>query len=333
MGWLGDLLQKIRGKQPTDFTLIEAIPAPGIPGVGQAMEPDGCYVELYVESLRLTQARRFATRFHGVVYTFVSLAREGESSSVLAAVTKPDKLAELDAGSLDRVITVSKQMMGAVPWRGGTLGLQLGLFSVKAGDLLTPIVDYVTRVSSAAGASFVGAIKPFVPLLTEGMDLLTGQRQDTAIEVAIDTDMSLSTSVVSAIVAVPKGKIDPSKVTLDPVDRKLLLDGKPLEAGYCVFSVRHTMQKADFGEIPALKEAYAAVVAAIRANKPNDAKDALTAFRLATIASADLITRDAARLVEKAEEKVREAFPGGAVSRDTKAVSGADSLAAIGLYN
>ena len=43
----------------------------------------------------------------------------------LAAGSKPAKLAELDAANLDRVITVSSRMMGAVPWRGGTLGLEL----------------------------------------------------------------------------------------------------------------------------------------------------------------------------------------------------------------
>src|SRR5207249_8602919 len=96
-------------------------------------------------------------------YSFVTLSREGDTKAEFAAVSKPDKLAELDSQSLDKVITVSKQMMGAVPWRGGTLGLEVGLFSVKKGNLLSPVLDYVTKVSSTAGASFVGAVKPFLP--------------------------------------------------------------------------------------------------------------------------------------------------------------------------
>lgn len=332
MGWLGNLLKTVLGASPRDLTFVDSIQAPGLPGVGEPMQEDACYVELYVESLRLTQARRFATRFHGVVYSFVSLAREGEPSATLAAVSKPEKLAELDKDSLDKVITVSKQLMGAVPWRGGTLRLELGLFSVKTGNLLTPIVDYVTKVSSTAGVSFVGTVKPFLPLITEGMDLLAGQPNDTAIEVAVDTDLQLSKSGVSAIVAMRKGDLDPTRLSVDPTDHKLLLDGKPLDAGYCVFSVRRTEQKADYGEIPELKERYAAIQTAIRANKIKDAEDALTAFRLATIASPDLISSDASKLVQKAQQKVKNAFPAGGVSRDRRAPV-EEPLAAIGLYS
>src|SRR6202035_3635131 len=90
---------------------------------------------------------------------FVTLPREGEQRAQRTAVSKPDKLAELDKGSLDRVITVSKQMMGPTAFRGGPVSLEFGLFSVKSGNLLSPILDYVARVSETAGISYVGAIK------------------------------------------------------------------------------------------------------------------------------------------------------------------------------
>ena len=131
-------------------------------------------------------------------------------------MSKPAKLAELDPANLDRVITVSNRMMGAVPWRGGTLGLELGLFSVKSGNLLSPLLDYVARVSEAGGISFIGQVKPFLPLITQGMDLIAGQTQDVVIEVALDTDMALKESRLCAIVAVPKGSLDGAMLTLDP---------------------------------------------------------------------------------------------------------------------
>ena len=196
------------GAPPIELTFVPSIPAPGIPGIGEAIEPDSCYIELYLESLRLARARKFATRFHGIAYSFVTLPREGEERAQLAAISKPQKLAELDEGSLDRVITVSKQMMGPTAFRGGPVSLEFGLFSVKSGNLLTPLLDYITRVSSIAGISYVGAIKPFVPLITEGMDLIAGQLQDTALEVGVDTDLDLANSCVAAIISSPKGSID-----------------------------------------------------------------------------------------------------------------------------
>ena len=331
MGWLGKLWGKIAGQRPTEMLFVPSVPAPGIEWVGQQFEADKCYVELYVESLRLERARRFATRFNGVVYSFTSLPREGDAKAQFAAVSKPEKLTELDKNSLDKVITVSKQMMAPVAWRGGPLSLEIGLFSVKAGNLLTPILEYVTKVSSAAGISFVGAVKPFLPLITQGMDLIAGQQDDTELEVALDTDADLTVSTVAAIIDAPKNTIDPKKLSVDPNDHKLLLDGKPLDRGYCVFSLRKTMQKADYGEIPELKERYAALMAAIRSNKKRDAEEAMAAFRLVTLTSPDLISSDAAELVRRAEEKLKAAFGPGGISvtvRDQPL----EPLSAIGLY-
>lgn len=202
MGWLGNQMDKlagaVAGAPPVELTFVPSVAAQGIPGIGEAIEPDSCYIELYLESLRLARARVFATRFHAVAYSFVTLAREGEPRAQLTAVSKPEKLADLDKSSLDRVITVSKQMMGPTAFRGGPVSLEFGLFSVKSGNLMTPVLDYVTRVSAAAGISAVGAIKPFVPLITEGMDLIAGQVQDTALEVGVDTDLTLTAGCVAA---------------------------------------------------------------------------------------------------------------------------------------
>ncbi len=336
MGWLGNLMKKITGTvagaPPAELTYVPSIPTKGIPGVGEALEPDGCYIELFLESLRLEKARRFATRFHGVAYSFVSLPREGEPRAQLTAVSKPEKLAELDKDSVDRVITISKQMMGATAFRGGPVSLEFGLFSVKSGNLLSPVLDYVAKVSATAGISYVGAIKPFVPLITQGMDLIAGQVQDTALEVGVDTDLDLRIGSVAAIIAKPKGSIDITKLSLD-ADRKLLLDGKALGCGYAVFSLRRTDKKLDYGEIPELKERYASVVAAIKANKEKDARDALTAFRLAAVASPDLISSDAQKLIEKVKEKVTAAFsPGGAAAIADKRLRKPEALADIKLY-
>jgi hypothetical protein len=334
MGTLGKLLKKIAehvaGAPSIELTFVPFISATDIPGIGETIEPDSCYIELYLESLRLERARIFATRFHGVVYSFITLLRDGEERARLAAFSKPEKLAELDKGALSRVITVCKQMIGPTAFRGGPVSLEFGLFSVKCGNLLTPVLEYITRVSSIAGISYVGAIKPFVPLITEGMDLIAGQQQDTELEVGVDTDLTLTKSCVAAIIACPKGLIDTAKLSLDK-NRRLLLDGKLLDYGHAVFSLRCTLEKSDYGEIPELKERYAAIQLAIKDGKIKDAKDALTAFRLATIASPDLIPSDAQRLYEKAKHKVDTAFPpGGVASLGTKVRM--ETLSEIGLY-
>jgi hypothetical protein len=309
MGWLKDLWVKVSGQPVEDLILTKELAIPGVDFEGQPIVPDECYLELYVESLQLEKARRFATNFHGVVYAFQQMAREGNTEADLAALSKPDKLAQLDQDSIGHVITVSRRLTGPFPWRGGRLHLELGLFSVKSGNVLSPLLEFVTAVSTTAGASFIGSVTPFVPLVTKGLDLLAGQGKDVAMEVGLDVDLHPKASATYAIINRPKSNIDLQRLSVD-ADRKLLLDGKPLEAAYCVFSIRQTQEKADYGEIPELKEKYAALMTAIKANVREVAQDALTAFRLAAITSPDLIGKDADRLVAKATEKFDRAFSG-----------------------
>jgi hypothetical protein len=319
MGWLNDWLNKIAGVPPTDWTLIDNLPDPGLGIAGKPVQPDECYIELYVESLRLEKARRFATTFHGVIYSFASLARDGTDRAELASVTKPQNLAALDANNLGRVITVSKRVMSAMPWRGDPFGVELGLFSVRSGNLLTPLINYVTKVSDKAGISAVTKIDPFLPLITEGLDIIAGQTADTEIELAIDTDMALTGSRFCALIALPKGAIEPTSLTIDLQDRKLLQNGKPLQAAYCVFSIRRNDRNPDWGKIPALQASYADFVRAITSGKHKDAEEALAAFKRQLIVSADLISGDKERLKTKAEADLAAAFPGGGQAATAKA--------------
>lgn len=317
--WIQSAKAGIAGAPPLDLTFVPNIAAHDIEGVGEPFVRDKGYVELYLESLRLEQARRFATKFHAVAYSFVALPREANPSAHLTAISKATNLAQLDPESLDHVITVSKQMMGATAYRGGPISLEFGLFSVKSGNVLTPVLDYITKVSSTAGISFVGAIKPFEDLITGGMDLIAGQQQDTALEVGVDTSLNLTKGCVAAIVARPSGLFRSQDLSLDD-SHKLLLNGEPLKCGYAVFSLRQTDRKSDYAEIPEIRERYQAVLTAIGSGKRKDARDALAAFRLATVTSPDLITGDADLLYQKLENEFNALYPpGGAADVGGKA--------------
>ena len=306
MGLLGKIFKGIVKQESEDLIFVGNLAFPGI-DTTTAIVPDEHYVELRVETLRIEKARSFATRFNGVVYSFVTLAREGEEDAVIPAISKPQKLAELDPDSLGNVITVSKQMMGAVPWRGDPFGLELGLFSIKAGNVLTPFVNFVTKVSDTAGISFVGAVKPFVPLITEGLELLSGQKDDVQLEVGIDTSISLTRPMACAIIAAKRGSIDVSRLKVDG-DGKLIHADQPLNKGYCIFSIRSTTQKPDFGEIPELKERFAELRAAVKKDDKKAASEALASFRRAALFSPDLIKSDAKKLIAMMQEKFDEAF-------------------------
>jgi hypothetical protein len=330
MGWLSDLWNTFQGAKPTDRLLVPGLRIPEADFLDQPIKDDESYLEIYVESLRLEKARSFATTFNGLVYASVTMARLGEEDLHLTAVSKPESLAKLDSNTVD-VITVSRKIIGPVAWRGGTLHLELGLLSVKTGNILTPVIDLVTQISTTAGIAFIGSVQPFIPLMTKGLDLIAGQTKDTAIEVAIDTDLTPSVTAAFAIVDAPKQSINVARLKVDQADKKLLLDGNALNRGYCVFTLRQTDKKADFGLIPELKAKYAVFQKALSNNKKDDAADALTAFRLAALASPDIIRKDALRLAAMAKQSFDDGFPGGIVMKGLVAHK-PQELSEIGLY-
>lgn len=327
MGWFNDLLGIGGSGASKDLTFVADVKRPG--AAVSAIAPDEIYVELFVNSLRIDKERSFATRFHGIVYCFANLSKQGEEDATFAAVTKPDKLAELDKNSVGKVMTVTKQMLGPVPWRGGNFDLQLGLFSVKSGNVLTPLLNFVTKVSDAAGFSFINVAKPFVPLISEGMDLIAGQTEDTKLVVGVDSSITLGHTMSCAVIAKKKGEIDVGALSIDAADGKLLLNGAPLDAAYCVFSIRATDQKPDWGEIPDLKESYAVLNKALNDGDEDDVQEAFVGFKRKVMTSPDLIRKDAAQLVAKAKELVDALYPPTVPSIERGGVLNAPAVAVI----
>jgi hypothetical protein len=152
-------------------------------------------------------------------------------------------------------------------------------------------------------------------LITEGLDLIAGQTEETELELAIDTDLTLDQSMFCAIIALPKAQIDASRLSLDTTDRRLLYNGRALEAAYCVFSIQARPDNPEWGRIAKLEDAFNDLISQIDEGKFKAAEDALAGFRRKVTTSPELISADKARLRQLAESMLADAFPGGMVSQ------------------
>lgn len=314
MGWLGNLLETVRHQPVTDWTYIEELAEsesnPSKKIAGRAFTVDDCYVEVWIEGFRLSDRRRWATTFVPSTYASMTLARQGSDPATLTKLSGGNK--EMSADDRDRVISPSTRVLSAMPWRGGALELELAVFAVKTGNLVAPVLNYVTKVASKAGISLASAVDPFLPLITEGLDLIAGSTEDTEVEIAIDTDMTLTTSRISAVIAQPKS-ISLRNISYDPTDHKLLTDGVPLQAGYCVFSIRQVPTNADWGSIEPVKKAWDAIRDAALDGDDVRVAAALQMFRRQVTFCPDLIKRDKDSLIRLAEQHVEDTkTPAGA---------------------
>ena len=315
MSWLGKIIRTIEGSDSVRFVSASGLPlSQGVVLQAVAETPlvaDQCYVDLFVESMWLPQARHLTGFYHAMAHVYSTLTVLGQSDGEIAFVSTPSELAKLDAGSLAKVITQSKRALGPVPWRGGDLGLEIGLFSVKERDLTTPFLDMVTAVSNAAGVGFLSAAAPFVPLVRQGVEMITGTIGSAELEVGLDTTLRAPVTGYTAIVAADTGALDTKLLSVDVNDHRLLLNGKDLrEFPWMVFSIGSTNRKDNFGEIPELKVPWADFIAAVRRRKRADAADALSLFRVVALTSSDLILTDAQRLVDMAAAQMEQAFSG-----------------------
>jgi len=336
MGWIGDQIQKLVGADAVDFIVTEPLPLIDENGkrsepVSKLLEADACYVEMFVDAMWLPKARKLTSYYHGVVHVYTSIDRIGDEKARFAFVSTPTELAKVDPKSLRQVVTRTQRALGPVPWRGGDLELELGLFSVNSGDVTDSVLDLVSSMAGEGGVAFMSAAAPFVPFVRKGLQVVTGANSANFLEIGLDKAFTAPQTGTFAIIAADRKDIDAKKLAV-ATDGRLLLDGETLRKHpWLVFRIGSTLQKADFGTIPELKAAWAAFVAAVRSRKRADAEEALTVFRTTALTSPDLIPSDAETLTKKAEEMMEKSFKG--VMQAKAKAAALPELSQIGLYD
>jgi hypothetical protein len=331
MEWFANLIEWVKGQRSIDFVVTGALPV-GTAAVDTApLDADACYVQLSIAAIRIPQSRRFASKIYGVVHAFTKLARDASADVEMANVSAPQELANIDPANAYKVVSVDKIVMGPVAWRGGNLDIQIGLFSVVSSDLAGPFIDLVTTLATTAGASFVTAAAPFVPVIKQGMEFLGGSKNSSTLEVGISRTLMNPSTGYFAILGIDKTKFDVTGLSVASSDRRLQRGTQPIDdAPYIVYQIFKTQQRPDFGNIPELAQGYQDLAKAVRSGIEIDARDSLKTFTRLVITSPDLIPSDAKRLRDKASALVDTAFPGGPSGKRETAIPA--TLADIGLY-
>jgi hypothetical protein len=150
------------------------------------------------------------------------------------------------------------------------------------------------------------------------------------LEIGLDKTFSPPTTGYFALVATPVGKLTAKRLTLDPADRKLLVDGVHYtDKSYLVFCIESTQERSDWGEIPDLKASYAAIRAAVVGNDQTKANETFATFQRQAIVSPDLTSTDATRLIGKVRALLATAFAGAGTAGESMSLP---EFHDVGLY-
>lgn len=306
MGFWNTLMRR----KAEDWTYLE-LGANQVPtGVGHdGIPPDTAYLTLTLRSLRIVDVRKGLKRFFGTVHSWSSLAHLSGRAQ-FQVVTTPAELKDADAAHLDRVISMDRPLLGPVPYRGGGLELEVGLFSVVSGDLVGPFLDVLESMSKAAGVTFVAAAGPFIEPLTQAISVLTGTSRDSLLEIGLAKQWEPTTGYY-AIVRAPRGRIRTEDVSVAADQRLVDARGDAIQDyPYVVFSIEASRERPNWFEIPELKSAYDDLNREVRRAKVRDAEEAFAVFRRAALTSPDLLIDDARKMTDKVNSHIKEVLNG-----------------------
>jgi len=307
------ILEKILKSESTDYTYGALTSGPG--GIPHApISPNSSYLSITLRSARIVDIRRGWSKFYPVVHSYSSVPHRSGELAEFQVVNSPSKLSELDSSHLDRIINLNHRLLGPTPYRGGDLKMEVGLFSVKSGDLAKPFLGVLETMATAAGVSFVSVAKPFVDPLKKGLELLFGS-SDLSLELGLATTTDRPETEYFFVMRAERGTVKLSDLKV--ADDFRLVDHSDHAVGeypYLVFSVEASNSRDDFFMIPDIANVYLELQDAARKGKRAEAEEVFSAFRRTALTSPDLLSKDAQKLIETTKEELALALPASMTS-------------------
>jgi hypothetical protein len=280
------------------------------------VEPESAYLAVYLEAMHIRDVRVGAQTFYGSVTSACTVQTRSGQPAELITVSTPNTLRAADPKHLDRVITGTVRLMDAVPYRGGGLDIEIGLFSLPGGYLVGPYLDFLGEVAAAVGTAYLPVAAALTAPLRKGLDLLFGAAADTRLEIGL---AHIWTEPVPGYYAAVRAPAPPGGFTLGPDARLRNPDGTPVKEPYLVLRLQAERQRHNWAAIPDIQAAYQALGDMVRRSDLAGAKEALAAFRRIAVFSPDLLDTDAGRLHDLVRDQVARALPalgtGAAISR------------------
>jgi hypothetical protein len=254
--------------------------------------------------MQIVNARKLFTKFFPALTSEVAVSHAGKAPGHYFVVTSPEILRNVQRADAGRVLIESIRLAGPVPYRGGSIDLDLGLFRLKAVDLAEPYIGLLSEMAIAAGIAFAGPAAPFVAPLLGGLTGLMQAATKEGLEIGISRQFRKPRAGLFGVFGMADSAGIRSRLSLTD-DMKVRLDGQPVEGiPYVLFSMRRVPNRYDWRDLPGVGEAYRRARQALEpGGRPGDLRGLLAAFERTTKLSDDLITSDAARIIHEVQKQ------------------------------
>lgn len=314
MGFLVDLVRE--REQPWLFVELPS-GAPNPEFDHEALTPGETYVEIWLESMQIINSRKLFVKFFPALTSEITVIRSGGDSSQFFVVSSPAGLRTARRGDMGRVLVESVRLAGPLPYRGGSIGIDLGLFRLKAKDFAQPYIGLLTEMAIAAGIAFSGPAAPFAAPLVHGLNGLMQAATREGLEIGLSRQFRNPSAGLFALIGQTKQVSVRSRISLTD-NMQLCLDGIAIKGiPYIIFSIQRVSNRYDWRKIRDVGESYRRARQALEpGGRPGELSGLLAEFERTARLSDDLIASDAEHLITE----VRKQFAKVSQSRELTAV-------------
>ncbi len=305
MGWWNEIFTK-----KAEDWIFEPLAPEQVPDKlpHAAVPKESAYLSVTVKSARIVNVRQGLAKFYGVVNSFISVPHLSGANAEFNVITTPAFLKNIDAAHIDRVIQLDQRLLGPIPYRGGQLALEIGLFSIKSVDLAAPYLEVLEAMSKQAGVAFINAALPFAEPLKTGINLLVGGGDNSPLEIGLASSAWTPETGYFVVMRAPKGSVPVSDLRVGGTDYRLVgPDNQPVgDYPYMVLKVEASSSRDDWFNIKELHKPYQELKTNIRGGDYEAAKNSFIFFKRSALTCDDLLFDDAKKLVAEVDSTFKD---------------------------
>lgn len=285
------------------------------------------YLRLRLARMFLKHRRELFKTKYPVVHALMSFA--GLDGAVETNfVVRPDLAGDGDERQLDGVVTLDQTLLGPILYRGGDLGLVIGLYAAPADDWAQRFIDLAEGITQltlnttvTTVISMASTIKSSLEsaMSSNGLDLKLGLDKE------LQENEWLAPGYLVMIAAADDSVVADG---LHIVNGELFTSDGTVYADhdYIVLAIEITSQRSDWQALGYGKSWQNMLKTAAEADDVEAVKKAYTTFTSAVMASPDLSWKDRSAIVELAQKRVKAIRDARTSASFLESIKSADDL-------
>ncbi len=177
--------------------------------------------------------------------------------------------------------TSTSKLLGPIPYKGGSIDAEVGLFAIKSTDLSEPYLSLLNKAATTTANPSIAAALPFVGLIKEGITVLTGTDGPAILQAAYDSEWAIPRTGYYVVIQSPDKKYSKENLQIISAgvpDDVLLAnkDGKAMSGvSYTIFSVTKVQNHDYWVQLSGLFDTYQDMYKLLGRGKEAEAREGI----------------------------------------------------------